>query len=487
MYNDGRFLDRQLAMANQVSGPAMEPQGHTPTYSDPTWYMDTGATDHMTNQLEKLHMKEVYQGKEHVHTADGTGMRILHVGQAFLPTPSSKPLRLRNVLHVPAITKNLLSIRRLAYDNHVIVEFHPNSVFVKDLLTRAIILSGRWRGGLYALDDPAVKQVFSALKASSAQWHARLGHPSSQIVHHILSRHELPSVSNKSTLVCDACQQGKSHQLPFPVSQHVPTAPLELIYSDVWGPARISVSGHKYYVSFVDAYSRFTWLYLIKRKSDVFNVFIQFQNHVERLLNHKIVHVQSDWGGEYIKLDAFFQKIGISHRVSCPHTHQQNGSAERKHRHIVETCLTLLAHASVPLQYWSDAFTTACFLINRMPTRVISMQTPLECLLGKIPDYTFFKVFGCACWPNLRPYNNHKLEFRSKKCVFLGYSPIHKGYKCLHVPSNRVYISRDVVFDETIFPFSNSPSTESVSTSSNLLLSPDQFEDYAYACSVVAS
>jgi hypothetical protein len=105
--------------------------------------MDTGATDHMTNQLEKLHMKEVYQGKEHVHMADGTGMRIIHVGQAFLPTPSSKPLRLRNVLHVPAITKNLLSIRRLAYDNHVIVEFHPNSVFVKDLLTRAIILSGR--------------------------------------------------------------------------------------------------------------------------------------------------------------------------------------------------------------------------------------------------------------------------------------------------------------------------------------------------------
>jgi histone deacetylase 1/2 len=94
--------------------------------------------------------------------------------------------------------------------------------------------------------------------------------------------------------VCDAYQQGKSHQLPFHVSQHVPTAPLELIYSDVWGPARISVSGHKYYVSFVDAYSRFTWLYLIKRKSDVFNVFIQFQNHGERLLNHKIVHVQSD-------------------------------------------------------------------------------------------------------------------------------------------------------------------------------------------------
>jgi histone deacetylase 1/2 len=97
--------------------------------------------------------------------------------------------------------------------------------------------------------------------------------------------------------------------------------------------------------------------------------------------------------------------------VSCPHTHQQNGVAERKHRHIVETGLTLLAHDSVPFCYWSDAFTTACFLINRLPTRLLHMKTPLELLLHETPDYTFLKVFGCVCWPHTRPYNNHKLEF----------------------------------------------------------------------------
>jgi len=104
-----------------------------------------------------------------------------------------------------------LSVHKLAHDNNVLVEFHPNSVFVKDLLTWAIILRGHWRGGLYALDAPAVHPVFSALKASTSQWHARLGHPSSQIVQHALSRHELPSESNKNKLVCDACQQGNSH------------------------------------------------------------------------------------------------------------------------------------------------------------------------------------------------------------------------------------------------------------------------------------
>ena len=116
-----------------------------------------------------------------------------------------------------------------------------------------------------------------------------------------------------------------------------------------------------------------------------------------------------------------------------------------------------------------------------MPTRVINMQTPLERLLGEVPDYTFFKVFGCACWPNLRPYNKHKLEFRSKQCVFLGYSPLHKGYKCLHVSSNRVYISRDVVFDENVFPFSHTSSSTSAPLSSSLPTELDQFADIAHA------
>jgi hypothetical protein len=154
---------------------------------------------------------------------------------------------------------------------------------------------------------------------------------------------------------------------------------------------------------------------------------------------------------------------------------------ERKHRHIVETGLTLLAHAAVPFRFWSDAFSTACFLINRTPTRVLNMKTPLELLFKELPDYTFFKVFGCACWPHLRPYNNHKLGFHYKKCVFLGYSALHKGYKCLHVLSNRVYISRDVIFDENLFPFSNMPLSSSAPPTNSTPVSPGQFDDAAYS------
>ena len=170
----------------------------------------------------------------------------------------------------------------------------------------------------------------------------------------------------------------------------------------------------------------------------------------------------------------YFKKTGIEHRISCPHTHQQNGLVERKHRHIVETGLTLLAQANMPLSYWDEAFNTACFLINRLPSLTIQQDTPVHKLFGKNPDYTMLKVFGCACWPNLRPYNTKKLSFRTTRCVFLGYSSSHKGYKCLDRSTKRVYISRDVIFDENVFPFEelNSKSPTQTNNSHQTALLP---------------
>jgi hypothetical protein len=109
----------------------------------------------------------------------------------------------------------------------------------------------------------------------------------------------------------------------------------------------------------------------------------------------------------------------------------------------------------MPLKFWDEAFLTAVYLINRLPSKVINSQNPMERLFGKKGDYSFLRIFGCACWPNLRPYNRHKLEFLSKQCAFLGYRSLHKGYKCLDISSGRVYISRDIVFDETMFPFAS--------------------------------
>ena len=123
-----------------------------------------------------------------------------------------------------------------------------------------------------------------------------------------------------------------------------------------------------------------------------------------------------------------------------------------KHQHIVEMGLTLLAQAKLPLKFWWDSFVAFVCLINKLPTQLLSHFSPYQKFFDKKPDYSFLKVFGCACFPYLRPYNSHKLEFRTSKCVFLGYNPSHKGYRCLD-SKGRISIARSVEFNEMEFPY----------------------------------
>jgi histone deacetylase 1/2 len=127
-------------------------------------------------------------------------------------------------------------------------------------------------------------------------------------VKQVLRDNQLPYlVENNVESVCDPCQRAKSHQLPYAMSDNVSTMPLQLIHSHVWGPAPVTANKHVYYVSFIDDFSKYTWIYLIKRKSEVFEVFRNFQSLVERKFDKRILAMQTDWGGEYERLNSFFQ------------------------------------------------------------------------------------------------------------------------------------------------------------------------------------
>jgi hypothetical protein len=202
---------------------------------------------------------------------------------------------------------------------------------------------------------------------------------------------------------------------------------------------------------FIDDWSRFTWIYPLHRKSEVFENFIKFKLLVENQFFTKIIQIQSDGGGEYTstQFQSFLSKNGIVHRKSCPYTSQYNGLAECKIRHILETGLTLLAHSHLSNKYWFDAFLTAVYVINRLPTLVLKNQSPYSKLYKHNPDYQKLRVFGCLCYPLLRPYGLHKLEYRSKPCIFLGYN--YAGYKCLDPVTNKACLSKHVIFDEDSF------------------------------------
>jgi hypothetical protein len=205
----------------------------------------------------------------------------------------------------------------------------------------------------------------------------------------------------------------------------------------------------------VDDFSKYTWLYPLQLKSNVCATFLCFKQLVETYFDTKIILVQSDNGGEFRPLQTSLTAMGVSYRLSCPHTQHQMGSVERKHHHIVETILTL-ATATIPFTYWDSAFETATYFINWLPSKVTKQKSPFEYLFKLSLDYKFLKFCGCECWPFLHPYNSTKLAFRSQSCVFIGYSKNHLKYKCLHIPSGRIYIARHVIFNEQNFPFSKS-------------------------------
>lgn len=170
--------------------------------------------------------------------------------------------------------------------------------------------------------------------------------------------------------------------------------PLDLVFSDVWGPAPVlSSDGSRYYVSFLDNFSKFCWLYPISSKFDVQALFLWFQNNVERQFDRKIKILHTNGGGEFRALILHLQQCGIAHRLSCPHTHQQNGAIERKHRYIVQVGLSLLANASMPQSFWAEAFQIATFLINRLPTPVLH-QITFWSSLPYTTRLSFLKIFG---------------------------------------------------------------------------------------------
>jgi hypothetical protein len=127
--------------------------------------------------------------------------------------------------------------------------------------------------------------------------------------------------------------------------------------------------------------------------------------------------------------------------MSCPYTSSQNGKAERMIRTTNDTVRTLLLQASLPARFWAESMHTSTYLLNRLPSAACSAPTPHHALFGTPPRYDHLRVFGCACYPNTTATAPHKLAPRSTLCVFLGYSPDHKGYRCYDLTSRRVLTS----------------------------------------------
>ncbi|KAM1788705.1 hypothetical protein ACFX11_038955 [Malus domestica] len=264
-------------------------------------------------------------------------------------------------------------------------------VMAKDISSRKMLFSGPVHDGFYPFhaSSPAAgsQHLFAATTmASQDLWHKRLGHPSTKILNKLVFTSCISMSRTMNNTFCSDCAVSKSSKLPFVSGSCTTSKPLELLHMDVWGPAPISsVHGFRYYVIIVDDYTKYSWLYPLKFKSDVLSTFVHFKSLIENKLGVKVISIRSDFGGEFLssKFSKFLLEQGITHQLSCPHTPKQNGCVERKHIRLVETAHTFLTVSKVPHQYWDHASSTAIYLINRMPTAI--NVSPWESLFKKAP------------------------------------------------------------------------------------------------------
>ncbi|KAL0846098.1 hypothetical protein Bca101_019344 [Brassica carinata] len=428
-----------------------------------TWIIDSGATHHVSHD-KSLFMNLDTSVNHHVNLPTGQTVAIGGVGSVVL----NKDVTLQNVLYIPSFRLNLISISSLTTDLGSRIIFDPECCLIQDLSKGLMIGRGRRIANLYILDgedsvfeDIASPSFVANSVIDASVWHRRLGHTSFDRLDKLSNVLGISKTKNKGLVHCDICQRAKQKKQPFPLRQNMCSTPFERLHIDVWGPfSEETQDGHRYFLTIVDDHTRVTWIYLLKHKSDVLRVFPEFITMVENQFNMKVKSVRSDNAPE-LRFDELYKRKGIISYHSCPETPEQNSVVERKHQHILNVARALLFQSQVPLSLWGECVLTAVFLINRTPSPLLDNKTPFELLHQKEPEYTNLKTFGCLCYANTSPKQRHKFQDRAKACVFLGYPYGYKGYKLLDLQSNTIFISRNVVFYEDIFPLHKpAPTTE---------------------------
>ncbi|GJZ22797.1 putative ribonuclease H-like domain-containing protein [Tanacetum coccineum] len=256
-----------------------------------------------------------------------------------------------------------------------------------------------------------------ASKTKSWLWHRRLSHLNFGAINH-LARHGLvrglPKLKFEKDHLCSACAMGKSKKKPHkPKSEDTNQEKLYLLHMDLCGPMRVaSVNGKKYILVIVDDYSRFTWVKCLRSKDEAPDFIIKFLKMIQVRLKVPVRRIRTDNGTEFVNqtLREYYEKVGISHETSVARSPQQNGVVERRNRTLIEAARTMLIYAKAPLFLWAEAVATACYTQNCSVIRLRHGKTPYELLHDKLPDLSFFHVFGALCYPTNDSENLGKLQ-----------------------------------------------------------------------------
>ncbi|UYV82781.1 K02A2.6-like, partial [Cordylochernes scorpioides] len=433
-----------------------------PTTQD-VWIIDSACTSHMTSHGEWIEHKteerrsiQVAEEGKHIESASSGLIQATVQGKDKL----NNAVTLHNVLHVPHLKGNLMSIPSVVRrGNSVLLNSEGAYTYSSD---DKLIGTGNFDGNMYTLNLSRLPEAthvpnehcLISKDNSRTAWHRRLGHPSNNKLDLILKNNLLKGLDsiNGTLDECDACSLGKMTKVPYAhTDSNQESYPFEAIYVDLCGPMRInSLGGSKYFLTIVDGFSRRIFVEFLKDKLSAAEVLKKCIVKRENELNSKLKRLRTDNGTEFINknLETFIESEGIKHELTTPYTPRSNGRVERANRTLLDKGRTLLADSQLPLHFWAEAVNTAAYLYNLTPTTIDPDTTPMEKWKGKKPSVSHIMRFGCEVFYELENHQRHKLEAKSKIGIFVGYSRCRRAYRVFDITTRVILETADIHFRE---------------------------------------
>ena len=415
-----------------------------------TWWIDSGCTTHVSNTMQGfLTTRTISQNEKFVYMGNGERVPVEAVGTYRLILDTGHHLDLFETFYVPSIFRNLVSLSKLDVAGY---SFKFGNGCFSLFKHTCMIGSGVLCDGLYKLKlDSLYAETLMTLhhnvgtkrslvnERSAHLWHKRLGHISKERMERLIKNDILPDLDFTDLNICVDCIKGKQTKHTKKGATRS-TQLLEIIHTDICGPFNVnSFNKEKYFITFIDDYSRYGYVYLLHDKSQAVNALEIYVNEVERQLDKKVKIVRSDRGGEYFgrydetgqhpgPFAKFLERRGIRAQYTMPGTPEQNGVSERHNRTLMDMVRSMMSNASLPLSLWMYALKTAMYLLNRVPSKAVP-KTPFELWTSRKPSLRHLHVWGCQA--EIRVYNpqEKKLDARTISGYFIGYPEKSKGYR----------------------------------------------------------
>ncbi|SGY22681.1 BQ5605_C008g05020 [Microbotryum silenes-dioicae] len=427
------------------------------------WLLDSGANRHMANDVRLFTHLQPVKGP-HVAGVAGS-LPSTGSGSVALDTTSGR-IAVADVLHVPSLPCNLLSVRRLDRLGFT-VSFGSNVATIRNAAGTAVATARAIANDLYTLDlTPAPCRPHALLASPShvslLTLHNRLAHLPVLLLKKIVQKGMVTGVAwdysdeECRTFHCNACLASKAHALPFARSTSIASQRLGLIHVDLAQMPHVSFGGHRYMLVIVDDHTRKHWCILLARKSDTFPRLRDWILEVERATGDSVKTIRSDNGGEFTlrSFVDFCCSKGIRRELTIPYTPQQNGRVERPNRTIKEGILALAYSAGVDSRLWGEAAMYFVRCKNMTPHAGINGDIPDARWYGYAPDISSLRTFGCRAWHCLPSPSRSALDPKAIPLIFVGLDDHSKAYRLFHPTTRKVLLSRNVLFRESEFPAS---------------------------------